>query len=173
MLTVLGIVVSTACILASVRRVQLASSASALDPTRLTGALRARSTDTGELWFALREAILAEVEADWEHDLLEALAAPESARVALVNEQLAELDHRAQAWGRAPRVCASISTSFGFMLAFALVASMATATEFDIGATITSAINVVAVGTRGSSASPPSSAPSRSRATAWLPPTRS
>ena len=47
------------------------------------------------------------------------------ARVALVNEQLAELDYLAQRWERVPRVCASISTSFGFLLAFATVASMA------------------------------------------------
>ena len=38
-------------------------------------------------------------------------------RAALVNEQLTELDYRIQRWSRVPRVCASIATSFGFMLA--------------------------------------------------------
>lgn len=55
--------------------------------------------------------------ADWERDLLEALAAPTAQRAALVNEQLTELDYRIQRWSRVPRVCASIATSAGFMLA--------------------------------------------------------
>ena len=64
------------------------------------------------------ERIVASVpEADWERDLVEALSAAPDVRAALVNEQLTELDYRIQRWARVPRVCASIATSFGFMLA--------------------------------------------------------
>jgi hypothetical protein len=93
--------------------------------------------------------MLLEPGTDWERDLFEALDAPDPARIALVNEQLTELDYRAQGWGRVPRVCASISTSFGFLLAFAMVARLASATDLDVGAAITGAINVVAVGVAG------------------------
>jgi hypothetical protein len=61
--------------------------------------------------------VATEPNADWERDLLQTLAAPPELRVALVNEQLTELDYRLQRWARVPRVCASISTSVGFMLA--------------------------------------------------------
>jgi hypothetical protein len=49
--------------------------------------------------------------------LFDALGAPPSDRVALVNEQLRELDHRVGRWSRVPRVCASICTSAGLLLA--------------------------------------------------------
>jgi hypothetical protein len=124
---------------------QLAVDASALDPVALTNALRAGGASE---WRALREEILVEPAAEWERDLVEALDYPESSRVALVNEQLSELDYRAERWARAPRVCASVSTTFGFLLAFAMVASMATS-EMDVGAAVVSAINVVAVGLAG------------------------
>jgi hypothetical protein len=149
-LTILGIVVSAACVFASARRLRLAALATPLDPALLASALRAeKGRDPSELCSALRQELVAEADADWERDLFSAVEATGPARTALVNEQLAEIDYRTQSWGRVPRVCASISTSFGFLLAFAMVASMAASAEVDVSAIAASAINVVAVGLAG------------------------
>jgi hypothetical protein len=68
-------------------------------------------------WAHLREVVSKEPSADWERDLLEALAAPNpEVRTALINEQLTELDLRIQRWSRVPRVCASVATSFSILL---------------------------------------------------------
>ena len=92
-----------------------AANATALHPEDIHAALRkARGP---EAITALRELVASEPGADWERDLLGALTAPVAQRIALVNEQLTELDYRIQRWARVPRVCASIATSFGFMLA--------------------------------------------------------
>lgn len=54
----------------------------------------------------------------WESELIEAMhAATPQARAARVNELLTELDHRLSRWARVPRVCASIASSSGFLLA--------------------------------------------------------
>ncbi len=87
--------------------------------------------------------------ADWERDLLDALQASGALRVALVNEQLAELDYRAQRWGRVPRVCASISSSAGFLLA-ALVMSIGLASDdVNLEDAVVAAINTVTIGMAG------------------------
>lgn len=115
MIPLVAILVALACASASARRVWLAANATALHPDDIVGALaRASGPDAIE---ALRALVATEPAADWERDLLEALGAPPRERVARVNEQLTELDYRIQRWSRVPRVCASIATSFGFMLA--------------------------------------------------------
>ena len=101
--------------LASARRVWFAANATAIHPEDMVTALaRARGPEAVD---ALRALVAKEPSADWERDLLEALGAPPAQRTALVNEQLTELDYRIQRWARVPRVCASIATSSGFMLA--------------------------------------------------------
>ncbi len=93
----------------------LAASPTALHPDDVVAWL-GRSPDRGSLE-RLRETIADVPDADWERDLLDALSQPNAdARAALVNEQLTELDLRMQAWARVPRVCASLSTSFGILL---------------------------------------------------------
>ena len=115
MIPLVAILVALACASASARRVWLAANATALHPDDIVGALaRASGPDAIE---ALRALVATEPAADWERDLLEALGSPPRERVARVNEQLTELDYRIQRWSRVPRVCASIATSFGFMLA--------------------------------------------------------
>jgi hypothetical protein len=110
-----AVLVALVCAAASARRVWFAANATALHPEDVNAALgKAEGHEAVE---RLR-AMVAEVPgADWERDLLEALSAPPNVRAALVNEQLTELDYRIQRWQRVPRVCASIATSFGFMLA--------------------------------------------------------
>jgi hypothetical protein len=110
-----AVLVALACAAASARRVWFAANATALHPEDIHAALaRAKGP---EAIAALRELVANEPDADWERELLDALTAPVAHRIALVNEQLTELDYRIQRWARVPRVCASIATSFGFMLA--------------------------------------------------------
>ncbi|HSO35560.1 MAG TPA: hypothetical protein VLT33_23690 [Labilithrix sp.] len=114
MIPFVAILVALACAAASGRRVWLAANATALHPDVVADALaRASGPDAID---RLRALVAREPAADWERDLLEALAAPPALRVALVNEQMTELDYRIQRWARVPRVCASITTSAGFML---------------------------------------------------------
>lgn len=112
-ISILAVVVAVACAAASARRLWFAANATFLHPGELVAAL-----DKGVSIDSLREAVVKEPRADWERDLLAALAAkvPEE-RTALVNEQLGELDFRIQRWARVPRVCASIATSAGLLLA--------------------------------------------------------
>lgn len=115
MIPLTALLVALACAVASARRVWLAANATALYPDDVLVAL-AKVERTAEL-DRLRRLAAEEPSADWERDLLEAMDAPANVRAALVNEQLTELDYRLQRWSRVPRVCASIATSFGFMLA--------------------------------------------------------
>jgi hypothetical protein len=115
MIPFVAVLVALACAAASARRVWFAANATALHPEDICAAL-AKADGPGAVE-ALREFVAKEPAADWERDLLEALAAPPPQRAALENEQLTELDYRIQRWARVPRVCASIATSFGFMLA--------------------------------------------------------
>lgn len=102
-----------ACAAASARRLWFAANATWLHPEEVLRAL-----DRGRTLVELRDLVGREARADWERDLLAALSAPSpAARAALVNEQLTELDHRQQRWARVPRVCASVATSSGFLLA--------------------------------------------------------
>jgi hypothetical protein len=110
-----AVLVALACAAASARRVWFAANATALHPEDIHAALA--SAKGPEAITALRELVANEPDADWERELLDALTAPVAHRIALVNEQLTELDYRIQRWARVPRVCASIATSFGFMLA--------------------------------------------------------
>jgi hypothetical protein len=111
-LPLLAAVVALACVAASARRIWLAANATALHPEEALAAVKTRGAG------AFRAAAEREPAADWERDLLAALAASDAqARVALVNEQLTELDWRIQRWQRVPRVCASIAASFAFLLA--------------------------------------------------------
>jgi len=66
----------------------------------------------------LRKAAESDPNATWERELFAALATTdERTRVALVNEQLTELDGRLQEWASVPRVCARVATSSAFLLA--------------------------------------------------------
>ncbi len=115
MIIAASIVMALACVLASGRRLWLAAKPTALHPDDVVAWL-GPSPDRSKLE-ALRAMVADVPDADWERDLLEALAQQSNeARAALVNEQLTELDLRMQRWARVPRVCASVSTSFGILL---------------------------------------------------------
>ncbi len=150
LLIVLGVLVSGACVVASAVRLGTAAKVFPLDAPVLVAALRTNRERADEVWSAVRDEILASPGVADERDLVLALSAPAAERVALVNEQLWELDYRAQSWSRVPRVCASISTSTGFLLAFARVASLAaSAGDIDFNDAVATAINAVAIGVAG------------------------
>ncbi len=151
LLTVLAILMSSACASAALLRLSYVVGATVLDPRVLSQALAAYSPDDrARFWSGAREEIRKEEGAEWERELADAVAAPPGVRVALVNEQVSELEFRAGRWARVPRVCASISTTFGFLLAFGKVASLASSlADMDFGDAVSVAINVVAVGVAG------------------------
>lgn len=115
MIVAVSVAVALTCVLASARRMWLASNPTALHPDDLVASL-GRLPDRLSLE-RLRKILATKSDAGWERDLLDALSAPcADVRVALVNEQLTELDLRMQRWARVPRVCASLATSIGILL---------------------------------------------------------
>jgi hypothetical protein len=106
---------------------------------------------------AVRALLARGGENDWERALTEAFAFPRGARAALINEQLSELDYRAQRWARVPRVCASVATSTSFLLAsLALREGLATAAILGEDArgsaldhVVISGLNVATIGLAG------------------------
>jgi hypothetical protein len=106
---------------------------------------------TGLRPLALAEAIADVPEADWERAVLDAFTQPEAARNALVNEQLGEMDFRLQRWSRVPRVCASVASTGGFLLAtLALTTGLSDGVPLDSGGTLVNdAIGAVTFGIAG------------------------
>lgn len=132
----------------------LASNATAWHPDVLLATL-GKSPDADAIE-RLRAAANGDARADWERELLEALAtSDESARAALVNEQLSELDYRIQRWASVPRICARITTSFAFLLAALVLRNgLADATDFSepaMRALIGDGLTVVFMGFVGTS----------------------
>lgn len=154
-LTIVSAAVALSCVAASVRRLIFALSPTALDPAVLLEALRG---DKGRARYAALGSALETVpEAEWERELVGALARPKPERAALVNEQLMELDFLVDRWVRVPRVCASIATSAGFLLAsLALRNGLADAGDVPeelrdraVHAAMLDAINVISIGVAG------------------------
>jgi hypothetical protein len=132
--------VALACLVASARRVFFAHTATRYDLGRLVEELRGNAG-------ALRSSRLRErlLESDsWEGDVVRALSAQDARiRVAELNEALTELDFRLGRWARVPRVCASLSSSIGFLLAALLLRrglSDPTALSGDVADLVTSGI---------------------------------
>ena len=155
MIVALAIVIAAACVAASLRRLAFAAAPSALDPAVLAKALRG---DAGRARFAaIDEAVRARPEGEWERALFEAARRPSDERAAHVNEQLTEIDYAAQRWERVPRVCASVSSSCGFLLAALALrtglndpAAFAEETKSAIlGAALVDAVDTAAVGIAG------------------------
>ncbi|MEO6420026.1 MAG: hypothetical protein ABIP39_11490 [Polyangiaceae bacterium] len=137
--------IALGCIAASTKRLSFAIAPTFLDTPMLVQALR-----TGLPPKALRQAIADSPEADWERAVMEALDQPEAARNALLNEQLSEMDYRLQRWTRVPRVCASIASTSGFLLAtVALTEGLNDGVALDSGTLVHDAISSVTLGIAG------------------------
>ncbi len=155
MIVAFALFVALLCIAASARRVMFAVAPTALDPGAIVEALRG---DAGRARFAtIASAIRGRPDGDWERDLFDALASPPEDRAARVNEQLTEVDYLTQRWDRVPRVCASIASSSGFLLAALALrnglsdpAAFADETKSAVlGAALIDAVDVAAIGIAG------------------------
>lgn len=152
MLPVLALLIAAACAAASAARLRFALAPTVLDMSTL---LRAITNETDDIVVLLRAAAASDEGADWELGLLDAFGASHLVRVALINEQLRELDHRVGRWARVPRVCASICTSAGLLLAtMALriglsVPADAADGRSRINAAVLDAMDVAAIGLAG------------------------
>ncbi|HEX4516088.1 MAG TPA: hypothetical protein VH054_21215 [Polyangiaceae bacterium] len=151
-LLVLAIFITLGCAAACTRRLYFACNPIVFHASPWLAFVRRGEGDR------VRRAIAREPRADWERELLEALADPnETARAGRINEQLSELDYRLTRWARVPRVCASIASSAGFLCAslavrFGLAATSAVADEVRsdaINAVVLQAVNVAALGVAG------------------------
>jgi hypothetical protein len=137
--------IALGCIAASTRRLSFAIAPTFLDIPTLVQAFRA-----GLRPKALAKAIADIPEADWERAVLDALDHPEAARNALLNEQLGEMDYRLQRWTRVPRVCASVASTGGFLLAtLALTEGLSDGSSLDSGTLVSDAISAVTFGIAG------------------------
>jgi hypothetical protein len=143
--TCLAIAIAASCVAASLRRLRIASRSTAIDPGVVLGALR----KSPAAWSEISGAIAREPDAEWERAWIEALGAPANVRTALTNEQLAELDYRAQYWARVPRVCASIASSSGFLLASLAMRAGLASDDIDVDTAIASALNAATIGLAG------------------------
>lgn len=146
MLALFSGVIALACILASARRLRWALAPTSLDPETLASALRdASGPRRGQLLTALRDRL----DLGWEHELAATMASGDVEGA--VGEGLLELDWAVERWARVPRVCASISTSAGFL--FACIAVLGTLAGPDEGVPVTAsllpALDALAVGIAG------------------------
>jgi hypothetical protein len=153
LLSALAFVVTAVCVAVSAIRLKLALAPTRLDPETFDAALSRSKGDAGAL-DRIERAVAREPGASWERALFESLRAPSPQREALVNEQLTELDYLVKKWARVPRVCASICTSSGFLLAAAVLRSSLAAPPETMGgqaidAAVLQAINVAAIGLAG------------------------
>jgi hypothetical protein len=153
LLSALAFVITAVCVAASAVRLKFALAPTTLDPAAFDAVLSRSNGDLGAL-DRMERAVASEPRAIWERALFESLHAPSPQREALVNEQLTELDYLVQKWVRVPRVCASICTSSGFLLAAAVLRSSLAAPPETMGgqaidAAVLQAINVAAIGLAG------------------------
>ncbi len=147
------------CVAASLRRLGFAAGVNPIDPALLLIELQRRHLPTGTLRRATRDALGRVPSADWERDVLDALASPRGsdAREALLGEAMTELERRARRWARVPRVAASLASSLGFLVAsvafrIGLAAGSVTdrPPEFAVNAAVLDAVDAVALGFAGS-----------------------
>jgi hypothetical protein len=151
----LGLMVAVLSVAASAARLTFVILATGLDPHAVDRFVSHVEVGTAKGLARLEGVAASVAAADWERGLLAALRAPPWERTALVNEQLTELDHRIKRWVRVPRVCASICTSSGFLLA-AMILRVTLADGGEampagamVDAAVFQAINIAAVGLAG------------------------
>jgi hypothetical protein len=147
-------IIAVGCVLASAQRLVWALCPTRFDLRLLTAALQGDLVASAR---KLRDALGASARGDWACAVLDALREPsKAARDALLSEQLTEYDGLAQRWSRVPRVCASVSTSAGFLFAsIALIKDLSTldpgSAPASVEAALFSALDSLAVGVAGTS----------------------
>ena len=147
--------VALACALASARRLVWAVAPTPLDPALLEETLAA--SPPADARRVLGDAMTADPRLAWEAELFDAFTSSDGdARGGLVNECLLDLDGLAQRWLRVPRVCASVATSTGFLMAsIVLLRSLGAPAEDDAAAAfhgaLAQALGAFAAGLAGAS----------------------
>ncbi|MBL8611169.1 MAG: hypothetical protein JNL38_27750 [Myxococcales bacterium] len=117
-----ALLVGIACVAASMRRLWFAAGPSELDAAELgkhLGVKQALDPSRARARLAAVRALARRLpETAWERQIVEAMdERRHEVRTALVNEQLREVDWTLGKWARVPRVCASIASSAGLLLA--------------------------------------------------------
>jgi hypothetical protein len=146
------------CVLASLARLFYVVVATPVDPSSLAARLRTAKADLPpDPLRALDHALDAIPRADWERDLVRGLMQPAEPRAARVGEAMTELDFLLRRWARVPRVCASLASSFGFLLATValrvglsdLAGTLDSDQVLSVNGAVLDAIDVAAVGLVG------------------------
>jgi hypothetical protein len=149
-----GLLVVMGSIAASAARLTFAIAPTTFSPELIERALAGPRAEAARRIRRLGQVLAARKGAEWESSLLSAVASEPNVRTGLVNELLTELDHRMQRWVRVPRVCASICTSAGFLLAAMLLRSSLSDVDVAlvgraVDAAVLQAIDVAALGLAG------------------------
>ncbi len=152
-LAALSALVALACVIASAARLAWAVSPTSLDPVVL--ALALTDADAAETAFKIRDAIEGSDDMAWERGVFGSLSDPTiEASEARLGEQLTEFDGAVRRWSRVPRVCASLSTSAGFLFAsLAMTRALADTAPgaSDTTAVLVSALDALTLGIAGTS----------------------
>ncbi len=141
---------------ASARRLRYVVELTPIDDGALAGCLAGRASSPPPLP-ALAARLAALPDADWERGVLAAVEHGQESRAAMLGESMTELDFRARRWARVPRVCASLASSFGFLLATVslrvglanVVSPAGESTEVSVNTAVLDAVDVVAIGLVG------------------------
>lgn len=152
---VLACVISAACIAAALRRLYFVYEASTFDPDELLRVLRGNEGRAHAP--ALLDVLVKDARPEGDRDVFEALRDRSPDHTAHLVAALTELDFRFERWVRVPRVCASIASSAGFLLAtWALRTALLDAPEVaeeafrgTLEGALGAALGVVAVGAVG------------------------
>jgi hypothetical protein len=155
---VLALLFTAGCVGASGRRLFYVVGATPIDAASLATSLRRDKNKLQPHALALIASVLGKtIGMEWERDVVVALSQPVADRPALLGEAMTELDFRARRWFRVPRVSASLSSSFGFLLATLalrvglsdLVGTLDAPRIFSVDAAVFDAVDVAAVGLVG------------------------
>jgi hypothetical protein len=119
MILLLASLGTLACVLVSAARLRFVIEATPLDPARLHSglAMAVRNGGGSASIDALAEAVGTGPQLEWERDILRGFRSGSANAPALLGEAMTELDFKLRRWLRVPRVCASLGTSFAFLLA--------------------------------------------------------
>jgi hypothetical protein len=116
-------------------------------PDRRAGERPARRPEPAISFVHLRGELERSGGFPWEHDLFAAFDAPDaSARVALASQELGEFEWLARRWERAPRVCASVATSAGFLFASVALLQGLALPDPDANAALLSGVDALSIG---------------------------
>jgi hypothetical protein len=154
----LALAFTLGCVAASALRLSYVIGATPVDPSAFVAGARAADERSTPVSLAALDAWLTGLPGtDWERDVVRAMGEPSELRPALIGEAMTDLDFRARRWLRVPRVCASLSSSFGFLLATIalrvglsdLAGTLDPEEVFTVNAAVLDAIDVAALGLVG------------------------